>query len=346
MDETYYTTEHRKGQHLLSEERHEIEVRLKDKWSIYRIAKHLNRPYNTIKNEIARGTVELYGGKVKRYKADAGRKAYRENRRRCRRKYRCLSVTAFLKYVVTHNRTDHWSLDACVGQASESGCFTRKQMVCTKTLYRYVELGFLSIKNIDLPEKLKRKTRHRRVKEYRKELGKSIEERPKSIDTREEFGHWETDSVLGRKSIDEPCVVSLTERKLRYSIWLKVRNHTAESVDEALDELIATFGDKYNLVFKTITADNGSEFANLARLEKKGIGVYFTHPYTSCEKGTVERHNRLLRRFIPKGKSIADYTADDIMIFADLVNALPRKILGYRTPEELFDAELDRIYST
>ena len=68
MDNTNYTTEHRKGQHLLSEERHEIEVRLKDGWSIYRIAKHLGRPYNTIKNEITRGMVSLYNGKQHRFK--------------------------------------------------------------------------------------------------------------------------------------------------------------------------------------------------------------------------------------------------------------------------------------
>ena len=68
MDITNYTTEHRKGQHLLSEERHEIEVRLKDGWSIYRIVKHLGRPYNTVKNEIKRGTVSLYQGSEKRMK--------------------------------------------------------------------------------------------------------------------------------------------------------------------------------------------------------------------------------------------------------------------------------------
>lgn len=85
--------------------------------------------------------------------------------------------------------------------------------------------------------------------------------------------------------------------------------------------------------------------ANLSRLEEKGIGIYFTHPYTSCEKGTVECHNRMLRRLIPKGQSIDDYSADEIMIFADIMNALPRKLLGYHTPEELFDAELDRIYA-
>ena len=73
MDNTNYTTEHRKNQHLLSEERHEIEVRLKDGWSTYRIAKHLGRPYNTIKNEIKRGSVSLYNGRIQRYKADEGK---------------------------------------------------------------------------------------------------------------------------------------------------------------------------------------------------------------------------------------------------------------------------------
>ena len=100
MDNTNYTTEHRKGQHLLSEERHEIEVRLKDGWSIYRIAKYLKRPFNTIKNEVKRGTVSLYNGKVQRYKADEGKRVYLEHRHNCRKQYRCLSTVGFLQYVV------------------------------------------------------------------------------------------------------------------------------------------------------------------------------------------------------------------------------------------------------
>ena len=346
MDETNYTTGHRKGQHLTSEERHIIEVRFnKDKQSIYGIAKELDRPYNTVKNEIARGTVQLYNGKVSRYKADAGYSVYLKHRQECRRKYRCLEISAFLQYVSKHFKEDKWSLDVCAGRAIAEGTFQREKTVCTKTLYRYVDLGFLPIKNIDLPEKLKRNTKQHKVIENRKNLGRSIEERPGIVDLREEFGHWEIDSVLGKKNENEPAVVALTERKHRNSIWLKVKNHSAEAVDEALNELFETFGDKYREVFKTITSDNGSEFANLSRLEDKGIGIYFTHPYTSCEKGTVECHNRMLRRFIPKDKSINDYTADEILIFADIINALPRKLLGYKTPEELFDAELDRIYA-
>ena len=343
MDETNYTTEHRKGQHLTSEERHEIEVRLnKDKWSIYRIAKEMNRPFNTIKNEIDRGTVLLYGGKVKRYKADTGYAVYLEHRQECRRKYRCFETSAFLKYVEKQVKDEKWSLDACAGKP---GHFRKEETVCTRTLYRYVDLGLLSIKNIDLPEKLHRNTKQHEARENKKKLGKSIEERPKTVDSREEFGHWEIDSVLGKKNVNEPAVISLTERKLRETIWLKAKNHSAEAMDEALDGLFQTFGSKYREVFKTITADNGSEFANLSKLEGKGIGIYFTHPYTSCEKGTVECHNRMLRRFIPKGKSIDDYTADQILIFADFINGLPRKILNYHTPDELFEKELDRIYA-
>lgn len=346
MDKTNYTTEHRKGQHLTSEERHIIEVRFnKDKQTIYGIAKELGRPYNTVKNEIMRGTVLLYNGKVRRYKADIGYSVYLEHRQECRRKYRCLKTSAFLQYVSKHFREDKWSLDACACRAIVDGTFQREKTVCTRTLYRYVDLGLLPIKNMDLPEKLSRNTKQHEARENKRNLGNSIEERPETVDLREEFGHWEIDSVLGKKNENEPAVVALTERKLRNSIWLKVKDHSAKAVDEALDELFETFGDKYREVFKTITSDNGSEFANLSRLEDKGIGIYFTHPYTSCEKGTVECHNRMLRRFIPKGQSIDDYSADEILIFADIMNALPRKLLGYHTPEELFDAELDRIYA-
>lgn len=346
MDHPNYTTEHRKCQHLTNEERHEIEVRLKDGWSVYKIAKHLDRPYNTIKKEIERGTVSLYNGKRKVYKADVGKAVYLEHRKNSRKQYRRLAVARFITYVIVHFfGDDKWSLDACVGHALQSGEFRRDEIVCTKTLYNYVDLGLLAIKNHNLPEKLQRNTKSKTVRENRKNLGKSIEERPEIVALREEFGHWELDSVIGQKRKGEPVVITLTERKTRMCLWLKVRDHSAEAVMEALRELFAGFGDLWKEVFKTITTDNGSEFALLSEFEADGLGIYFTHPYTSCEKGTNECHNRMLRRFIPKGKSIADYTADDICFFADCINGLPRKLLAYHTPEELFEAQLDRIYA-
>ena len=346
MDQTYYTTKHRKGQHLLSEERHEIEVRLKDGWSVYRIARHLNRPYNTIKNEIARGLVSMYNGKRTRYKADAGEAAYRNNRQECRRKIRILETSDFVRFVIERFRSpESWSLDACVGFARTNKLFARDQMVCTRTLYHYVDLGLLPIRNIDLPEKLRRNTKSKKARRNKRILGTSIEERPDIVNAREEFGHWELDSVLGRKSGKEPCIITLTERKTRMCFWLKVENHSAEAANHALENLFPQFGDRWQKVFKTITTDNGSEFALLKNLENKHCRIYFTHPYTSCEKGTNECHNRMLRRFIPKGKSMADYTVDDICFFADCINSLPRKILNYATPEEQFEAQLDAIYA-
>lgn len=345
MDNLNYTIEHGKGQHLNSEERHDIEVHLRDGWSIYKIAKHLCRPYNTIKNEIQRGTVLLYEGKTARYKAKAGEAKYKENRRSSTRKYRCLETAPFLKYVVESFREKGWSLDACRGYALESGLFRREEMVCTKTLYNYVDLGLMPLKNIDLPEKLSRNTKKGKVHENKKNLGDSIEMRDGSVETREKFGNWEIDSVIGKKAADEPCVMSLTERKIRETIWLKLRNHSADAMMEALKALKDEYGAHFAEVFQTITADNGAEFARLSELKEEEVKVYFAHPYSSWERGSNECHNRMLRRFIPKGKSISDYSVEDIQFFADRINGLPRKILGYKTPEELFEQELDRIYA-
>ena len=74
--------------------------------------------------------------------------------------------------------------------------------------------------------------------------------------------------------------------------------------------------------------------------------VYYAHPYTSCDKGTVERHNGLIRRFIPKGEAIDNYSLQDIIDIETWCNSLPRKILAYHTPDEIFERELDQIYQT
>ena len=228
-----------------------------------------------------------------------------------------------------------WSLDASVGYAKENNLFPSNEMVCTKTLYNYVDLGILPIKNIDLPEKLKRNTKSSNIRKNRKILGKSIEERPETVNSREEFGHWEIDSVLGIKKDAEPAIMTIVERQTRMSLWIKVKDHSSLAIDETLQNLMNQFGNKKSEVFKSITGDNGFEFANLSKIENNGISAYFTHPCTSCEKGTNECHNKMLRRFIPKGKSINDYDIEDILFFSDVINGLQRKILNYHTPEEL-----------
>ncbi|MFI3228508.1 MAG: IS30 family transposase [Clostridia bacterium] len=345
MNNNQYTSEHQKGQHLSEEERYIIQIRLQDKWNINRIAKELGRPYNTVKNEIARGTVSLYNGKVFRYKANEGQRVYEEHRQNSRKSYKRLECSDFISYVQEQFKGEKkWSLDASVGYAKKNELFPRSEMVCTKTLYNYVDLQLISIKNIDLPEKMKRRIKAKKTRQNKKKLGESIENRAEEIEKRDEFGHWEIDSVLGSKNGDEPAICTIVERMTRNTLWLRVLNHSAAAITQALEGLKIEYGDKFSQVFKTITADNGSEFAELTKISFQNTKVYFTHPYSSWEKGTNECHNRLLRRFIPKGKSMANYTQENISFMSDWCNGLPRKILNYHTPEELFEAELDKIY--
>lgn len=112
-----------------------------------------------------------------------------------------------------------------------------------------------------------------------------------------------------------------------------------------LQSLREGFGEKFSQVFKTITVDNGSEFSAFSQVENWGCAVYFAHPYTSWERPQNERHNGLFRAFVPKGVSIEAFSAEYILAAADELNGRPRKKLGYRTPEELFDEFLDSVYA-
>lgn len=347
MDQTHSTTEERKrGKHLTYEDRVLISLRLGDGWSVIKIAKELNCAPNTVRNEIKRGTISLYNGSVKRYKPKVGQALYEEHRLHCGRCCDYLAKSEFIAYVEKHFREDNWSLDACFGRALRDGKFPRQQMVCTKTLYRYVDLGLFSIHNIDLPEKTRRSVKQARIRKNKKILGRSIEERPAEIAARKEFGHWEVDLVIGHKTGDDEVLLTMSERATREFLIIKLPDRHPESVMAAFARLQEQYSEHFKEVFKTVTTDNGTEFSLLSDLEKlAGTLVYFAHPYTSCEKGTVERHNGLIRRFVRKGERISNYTVEQIAQIEIWCNGLPRKILGYKTPDEIFEEELDLIYS-
>ena len=347
MDCIHSTTKsHKKGKHLTFEERVIIQIRLKDGASPSAIAEEIGCAPNTVRNEIKRGTVKLYTGKVLRYKAKAGQKAYMEHRTASCRHYDICRKSHFISYVEEKFHREGWSLDACVGRALREGLFQKEDMVCTKTLYNYVDLGLLEIRNIDLPLKLRRSHRKHKERENRKILGRSIEERPSEATDRTVFGHWEADLVLGSKSKGDSAILSLLERKTREYLMIRVPGRDPDGVMRALDGLRSQYKEHWDEVFKSITTDNGAEFSKLSEEEKLSKTlVYFAHPYSAWEKGSIECHNGLIMRFIPKGKSM-DSICDDQIIQTELwCNGLPRKILGYRSPEELFDEELDRIYS-
>src|SRR5690625_6061298 len=143
----------------------------------------------------------------------------------------------------------------------------------------------------------RRPTKGTKSRKNKKAIRISIEERPKSVETREEFGHWEIDTVLGHKSNDD-ALLTLIERKTRHKIIRRIPSKTALAVSAVLDDIFASYPDVQK-VFKSITADNGSEFSELSEQgEKHKIEVYFSHPCASWERGSNERNNGLIRRFI------------------------------------------------
>lgn len=279
MDHSYSTTnEHKKGQHLTYDERMLIQIRLKDGKSQRAIAREIGCSPTTISNEIKRGTVLLYHGRVKRYKASTGQKTYEEHRMASCRHYDYISKKEFLDYVEKHFFDDNWSLDACAGRALREGVFTRDQTVCMKTLYNYVAFGLLKIKNINLPVKLRRNTKLHRNRSSKRKLGRSIEERPAEINKRQEFGHWEFDLVLGAKSGRDEALLTMLERKTREYLMFLIPDKSAASVMGALKRLREDYSEHFSDVFKTITTDNGSEFALLSDIEKTAETlIYYAH---------------------------------------------------------------------
>ena len=241
-------------------------------------------------------------------------------------------------------RTHGWSFDTCVGRARQEHLFPANEIPCTKTLYNLLWKGELPVTLFELPEVLSRRTRRKpRISKY--SLGKSIEERLPEVADRTTFGHWESDTVLGRKSSGEPAVFTIVERLTGCYLSIRIDSKTTAGVAAAMEQLKEQYGDKFSQVFRSITTDNGNEFAAFSAFEALGTEIYFAHPYSAWERPVNERTNRILRRFIPKGRSIHNYTHEQILMFADEINATPRKRLGYRTPEELFEKHLDRIYA-
>ena len=345
MDHTQDTTKREKNKHFSYGDRRELQGMLSNesiRYSLRQLARHFNCAPNTIRNELKRGAHPNTG----RYGAKRAQNAYEISHANSIKKSRRFLSSKFVSWVVKIVLEKCWSLDACYGYAKAHSLYEDSEMVCVKTLYNYVDSMLLVLRNIDLPLKVRRRKRRRNVKENLKHLGRSIDERPDEIASRNEFGHWEIDTVIGSKSKSDNVVLTLVERLTRKYIAIKIDGKTASAVSAAMQSLRRHYGDKFSLIFKTITSDNGSEFAELSKLENSTTTkVYFAHPYSSWERGSNERHNGLLRRLVPKGKRIDKYTSDDILFTADWCNLLPRKILGYKTPDDLFENELDKIYA-
>lgn len=347
MSQSNCNTETRKGKHLTERERYQIEILLKEGLRPIDISIRLGRDRRTIERDRSRGSVRLIKTDLtyqNTYCADTAQRKYFAS---AQNKGPCLKIShdhLLVKHIEDKIINHKYSPDAVIGEIKAKG-LQFKTSICTKTLYNYIDKNvFVGITNKDLPVKKNKKKRgHKKVKIAHKNLkGTSIEDRPASVDNRQEYGDWEMDCVVGLRKGKGPALLVLTERKTRQEIIRKLPFKTQECVLGALDTIEIELEDSFEHKFRSITVDNGSEFLNFKWIERSVISpglqrtkVYYAHPYSSWERGSNETANKLIRRFIPKGTDLAGITEAQIQQIEHWMNNYPRKIHGYKSANDM-----------
>lgn len=340
--------------HLSQNDRIKMETMLNSGHKVVEVAEYLHVHRSTIYREIKRGEYTHrnsdYTEKT-RYSSDLGQKNHDWNAQGKGRNIKIGNDRPLAEYIEGKIIEDKYSPEAALAAAAESGIeFTTS--ISVRTLYRYIDKGiFLKLTNKDLPVKGKRKKHNKRVRvQKRASAGESIENRPDEVKDRENFGHWEMDTVKGKQGVTKSCMLVLTERKTRDEIIVKLPDQKAASVVEAIDRLERKWGDMFTKVFRSITVDNGVEFSDYEGLERsvlhegeKRTFAFYCHPYSSWERGSNENNNRLIRRHIPKGEDFDEKQDRDIEYIENWINNYPRGIFGFKTSAQLFEEEIRKL---
>ena len=262
---------------------------------------------------------------TKTYCAEKAQKNFENNKSRCGAKYKFIGNDVLFQDI-EKSILSGMSPDMAIGRLRYEG---KEVDITSRTIYNYVTQGFSKVTPFDLRYKLRRKIfRQKKLRIHKRKMGKSIELRSENINNRTEFGHWEGDCIVDK---DNNGILVLIERVSRCCVMRKLEKHESREVLEVMQRI----RDQYYM--RSITVDNGSEFWKITELEDENFDVYFTRPYSSFEKGSVENLNGLIRRFIPKGSNLSVLTPEMVERVQNQVNDYPRKILGYMTAQEKFD---------
>ena len=340
MGQEKYSTKRRKGKHLTYEERIKIEALYRCGLRPSGIGLQLERSKRTIERELKQGEVELLDYQYRKYKsysAEVSQQAHDLKATAKGSKIKLGKEYGFAREIARHIKEKR-SPYMAMRLIEISGEIEFK--ISLKTLYNYIDSGYIpGITNKDLPEG--GRAQKRGYKQVRIALnntkGTSISERPEEIELRKTFGHWEIDSVEGKKGSTAALFV-MSERLTRQEQIYKINNKTQSEIKRIIDKIEKELGsEKFAKTYKTITCDNGCEFLNQAVIEssiinekQKRTKVYYCHPYSAWERGTNENINRMIRRFIPKGVDIGNYTDEQIKDVQDFINSCPRLVLdGY-----------------
>ena len=247
------------------------------------------------------------------YSADFAQKNYEINRKRSVKQP---SLTNALKTKIVHYIKQKYSPEMMVKAKGVPASIS--------TIYYWIHHGQLGVSKANLLYPRKKKSLKKQASPNFKPAGQSIEQRPESINQRDNIGDFEIDTVIQTRAKNE-CLLTLTDRKSRYQIIRLIPDKSAASVNQALRLILQ----EYQIT--SITADNGAEFSRLSDVfDPKHI--YYAHPYSSWERGTNENHNRLIRRWLPKGSKNA--TQQQVAFIEHWINNYPKKVLDYKSPRE------------
>ncbi len=353
MEQEKYNTKKRKWKQISEKERYKIEALFDQGLTPSQIGKALkpNRDRRTIERVLDFGFVEqritnpnfkknenMYIT-IMRYKADNAQRLREEKAANKGRGLKIGHDHKLANHIENKIVNEKWSPDVVIGNIKAEGLIFETS-ICTKTVYNYIDNGiFVGITNKDLWVKKdgkKRNYKKTRTVALNNKNGKSITERSKEANDRTEQGHWEIDLVVGKQGT-KPVVLTLVERKTRKSLYVLVKNKTQKEVVAAIKRARKRVGGSFDDVFKSITADNGSEFLDSEAIKKaaKCGEVYYAHPYSSWERGSNENGNKILRRFVPKGTYIGKLTVKELQKIEDWVNNYPRKIHGYKSANQM-----------
>ena len=308
---THYTP---KGKRLTIAERRFIEKWKDEGKSNRQIALLLGKAPQTIHNDIKR---ELVRQQVRKgrfellYSTDAAQSRYESARKKSVRKGR---LDKAIKEKILHYIKQKYFPEMMVN--------AKKVNVPISTIYYWIHHGQLELTYKDLIYPRKPKAEKKRASPRFKPAGKSIEERPEFINQRLENGHYEMDTVILTKQKNQ-CLLTLTDRRSRHQIIRLIPDKTAQSVNQAVTALMETD------TIKSITADNGTEFNRLAEVFPQD-NIYYAHPYSSWERETNENHNRLIRRWLPKGTKKTTHKL--VAFIENWINNYPKKVLNYKSP--------------
>jgi IS30 family transposase len=316
--------------HFCLFERKRIERFLRKKKSLRFIAAKLGRSLSSISDEIRLNSTN---GKYDAKKAEAKARLRRQNS-----KLQCMKVAMDpeLKNFVTKNILDDQSPEGISGRLKKVE--THIQYVSTKAIYKFV----WSPHGRQIEKHLYSRSVHKKGGPKRDTPvsidGRTmIDDRPKKVDSREEFGHYEGDFIESGKDGNGSLLV-LVERKTRYPFLKYLEDRTTESVNRAVREIIGNFP------IESLTIDNDISFQKHKELSKLiEAEIYFCHPQSPHEKGTIENRNKAIRRYVKKRCDLSKLPKEIFSFAEEKLRNKYMKCLNFKTPKEEFEKEVAKI---